>query len=65
MIEKRPAYYQTYRPTGEAAPDPVTDKEEKVPIFTGRVSEAIEASEQVDGYIFVTGSVDGRVRVDV
>ena len=64
-IEKRPVYYQTYRPTGEAAPDPVTDKLEKIPIFLGNDQEAIEASEQIDVYIFVSGTVDGKVRVDV
>jgi hypothetical protein len=64
-IKKNPSYFQTYRPTGAAAPDPVTHAEEKVPIFVGRDSEEINASEAIDVYVFVRGGVDGRVRVDV
>lgn len=65
MIEKRPMYFQTYRVTGTLAPDPVTDAEEKIPIFVGTGFEPIQAQEQVDVYIWITGRVDGKIRVNV
>ena len=66
-------YYQTYKMTGEAAPDAVvqgTIPEEAVKLFEQRNPEPISSSDPIDVYIMVANQDDdandtGKIRVDV
>lgn len=57
-----PAYLQTYKLTGEAAP---SDRGEGMKLFSDdNNSEEISSSEPIDVYVFPVGAI-GRVRVDI
>lgn len=67
-------YYQTYRPTGVAAPSaPVTGTlpAEAVRMFDDSDSEVISSTEAIDVYIMTANSDDdaaddvGKVRIDL
>lgn len=55
------SYLQTYRIKDDPAP---TDKEEGALMFELSNQEPIDASEEIDIYIWATGA-DGLIRVDV
>jgi len=58
-------YLQTYRQTGEAAPDDVTDKPQGVAIFRNdQQTVKIQSSIAIDVYVMPIGA-DGKIRADL
>jgi hypothetical protein len=56
-------YFATYVLTGAAAPVEANFRGGR--IFNGVDTEEINATEQIDVYLWLTGDSDGEVRVDV
>jgi hypothetical protein len=61
VINNDPHYIHTYKLTGQAAPDNVTDRPKAVNL---EINASIASAEEIDVYVMATGAV-GQVRVDL